>query len=58
MAQYTLSRITDDTSGLFALPANNYDLRPELAGRISTSGADSFMQAHWNCRAIFGLACY
>jgi hypothetical protein len=29
MAQYTLSRTTDDTGGPFALPANNYDLRPE-----------------------------
>lgn len=29
MAQYTLSRTNDDTGGLFALPANNYDLRPE-----------------------------
>jgi len=30
MASYTLSRTTDDTGGPFALPANNYDLRPEL----------------------------
>jgi hypothetical protein len=30
MAQYTLSRTTDDTGGPYALPANNYDLRPEL----------------------------
>jgi hypothetical protein len=29
MMQYTLSRTTDDTSGAFSLPANNYDLRPE-----------------------------
>jgi hypothetical protein len=29
MAQYTLSRATDDTDGKFQLPANNYDLRPE-----------------------------
>jgi len=29
MAQYTLSRTTDDAGGLFTLPANNYDLRPE-----------------------------
>ncbi|HKP87112.1 MAG TPA: TonB-dependent receptor [Blastocatellia bacterium] len=28
-AQYTLSRTTDDVTGLFDLPANNYDLRPE-----------------------------
>ena len=27
--QYTLSRTTDDTGGLFSLPANNYDLRGE-----------------------------
>src|SRR5262249_32785343 len=30
MVQYTLSRTTDDTSGTFVLPANNYNLRPEL----------------------------
>ena len=29
MAQYALSRTTDDTNGAFELPANNYDLRPE-----------------------------
>src|SRR5262245_28887530 len=29
MMQYTLSRTTDDTGGAFALPANNFDLRPE-----------------------------
>src|SRR6266540_2888855 len=29
LMQYTLSRTTDDTSGAFALPANNFDLRPE-----------------------------
>jgi len=34
MAQYTLSRTTDDTNGLFALPANNYDLRPELGRAV------------------------
>lgn len=28
-AQYTLSRTTDDVSGLFDLPADNYDLRAE-----------------------------
>ena len=28
-SQYTLSRTTDDTGGLFSLPANNYDLRGE-----------------------------
>ena len=27
--QYTLSRTTDDTGGIFSLPANNYDLRGE-----------------------------
>jgi carboxypeptidase family protein len=30
IAQYTLSRTTDDTGGAFALPANNFDLRPEM----------------------------
>jgi tetratricopeptide (TPR) repeat protein len=30
MAQYTLSRTTDDTNGTFELPANNYDVRSEL----------------------------
>ena len=29
LAQYVLSRTTDDTGGLFSLPADNYDLRPE-----------------------------
>ena len=29
LAQYTFSHTTDDTSGTFALPANNYDLRAE-----------------------------
>ena len=28
-AQYVLSRTTDNASGTFGLPANNYDLRPE-----------------------------
>jgi hypothetical protein len=44
MAQYTLSRITDDTSGLFALPANNYDLRPEL-GRADFDQRSRFVYA-------------
>ena len=29
--RYVLSKSTDDTSGTFSLPANNYDLRPEMA---------------------------
>lgn len=29
MAQYTFSHTINDTSGVFSLPANNYDLRPE-----------------------------
>ncbi len=29
LAQYTLSRATDDTGGMFSLPADNYDLRGE-----------------------------
>lgn len=29
MAQYVYSRNRNDTSGLFSLPANNFDLRPE-----------------------------
>ncbi len=29
ISQYTLSRTTDDTGGLFSLPADNYDLRGE-----------------------------
>ncbi len=29
MAQYTFSRSKDDTDGTFALPANNFNLRPE-----------------------------
>jgi len=39
MAQYMLSRTIDDTSGLFSLPANNHDLRPEL-------GRSDFDQRH------------
>ena len=34
MAQYTFSHTINDTSGIFSLPANNYDLRPER-GRAS-----------------------
>jgi hypothetical protein len=30
IAQYSFSKTTDDTSGPFSLPANNYDLRPEM----------------------------
>jgi len=29
MAQYIYSHTIDDTSGMFSMPANNYDLRPE-----------------------------
>src|SRR5215472_11460573 len=29
MVQYTYSNTIDDSSGMFSLPANNYDLRPE-----------------------------
>lgn len=29
VVQYTFSHTTNDTSGIFSLPANNYDLRPE-----------------------------
>jgi carboxypeptidase family protein len=29
MAQYTFSHMINDVSGVFSLPANNYDLRPE-----------------------------
>lgn len=39
MAQYTYSRTKDDTGGIFALPANNYDLRPEW-------GRADFDQSH------------
>jgi hypothetical protein len=44
MARYTLSRTTDDTSGLFAIPANNYDLRPEL-GRADFDERHRFVYA-------------
>ena len=30
IAQYTLAKTTTDTSGVFSLPANNYDLRSEM----------------------------
>jgi hypothetical protein len=44
MASYTLSRTTDNTSGFFALPANNYDLRPEL-GRADFDERHRFVYA-------------
>ncbi len=44
MASYTLSRTTDDTGGPFALPANNYDLRPEL-GRADFDERHRFVYA-------------
>ena len=39
LLQYTLSRTTDDSSGLYSLPADNYNLRPEL-------GRSDFDQRH------------
>ncbi|MFN7943969.1 MAG: TonB-dependent receptor [Blastocatellia bacterium] len=39
MAQYTISSSRDDSSGLFALPADNYNLRPEW-------GRSDFDQRH------------
>ena len=30
LGQYTFSKSLDDSSGMFSLPANNYDLRPEF----------------------------
>jgi hypothetical protein len=30
MVQYTFAKTTNDTSGVFSLPADNYDLRPEM----------------------------
>ncbi len=30
LGQYTFSKALDDTSGMFSLPADNYDLRPEF----------------------------
>ncbi|MGH9849708.1 MAG: TonB-dependent receptor domain-containing protein, partial [Blastocatellia bacterium] len=44
LARYTLSRTTDDTSGRFALPANNHDLRPEL-GRADFDERHRFVYA-------------
>ena len=34
VAQYTFAKTTNDTSGVFSLPADNYELRPEM-GRAS-----------------------
>lgn len=49
MAQYTLSRTEDDTDGLFALPANNFDFRPEW-------GRADFDQRHrFNLAGMFEL---
>jgi Carboxypeptidase regulatory-like domain/TonB dependent receptor-like, beta-barrel len=44
MAQYTLSHTTGNTSGPFVLPANNYDLRPEL-GRADFDQRHQFTYA-------------
>ena len=44
MASYTLSRTTDDTGGQFALPANNFDLRPEM-GRADFDERHRFVYA-------------
>jgi carboxypeptidase family protein/TonB-dependent receptor-like protein len=33
-AQYVFSKTTDDTSGVFSIPANNYDLRPEVGPAV------------------------
>ena len=50
-AQYTLSRTTDDVSGLFDLPANNYDLRAER-------GRSEFDKLHrFNFASILDLPC-
>jgi hypothetical protein len=49
MAQYTYSHTIDDTSGMFSLPANNYDLRGER-GR-----SDLDRRHRLNLMASYGL---
>jgi hypothetical protein len=49
LGQYTFSKSLDDTSGMFSLPANNYDLRPEY-GR-----ADYDRRHRFNLISIFHL---
>jgi Carboxypeptidase regulatory-like domain len=49
MAQYTYSHTIDDTSGMFSLPANNYDLRAER-GR-----SDLDRRHRLNLMASYGL---
>lgn len=62
MAQYTLSRTTDDTDGLFALPADNFNLRPEWGRsnfdqrhRFTFTGALE-MPRGWRASSILALA--
>ena len=61
--QYTLSRATDDTSGVFDLPANNYDLRPERGRadfdrrhRFSMTGVYEFPDQAVRLGAVVALA--
>jgi hypothetical protein len=49
LGQYTFSKSMDDTSGMFSLPANNYDLRPEY-GR-----ADYDRRHRFNLISIYHL---
>jgi hypothetical protein len=48
-AQYVLSRTTNDTSGPFSLPANNYDLRAE------TGPADFDSRHRFNLMGVVAL---
>jgi hypothetical protein len=49
LGQYTFSKSMDDASGMFSLPANNYDLRPEY-GR-----ADYDRRHRFNLISIYHL---
>lgn len=55
LTQYTLARAMDDTSGWSALPANNYDLRPEYGradyDRLQRLNLIGTCTLPWNLRA-------
>lgn len=55
LAQYVLARANDDTSGWWALPANNYDVRPEYGradyDRLQRLNLIGTCSLPWNLRA-------
>ena len=48
-AQYVLSKTTDNTSGMFVIPANSYDLRPE------TGPSDADARHRFNMMGVLTL---